>query len=203
MSEEGSATAAKRALRRRLRAERRARDPQDLARASAAIARAAAGVPWLAETRCLAGYVASDGEPDVGAILAAARRRGAVTLLPRLRPDGDLDLVVCADLGADALVRSANGVLEPSGRAVEPSDLAGPAVLLAPAVALDGCGGRLGRGGGGYDRLLARLRPRAWRIIGVCVEAQVLDRLPTQAHDQPVDALLTEAGFRLVESPRG
>lgn len=202
MSEEPSATAAKQALRRRLRAQRRARADAETAAASLAIASAAALAPWIEAARCLAAYVASDGEPDLAAILGRARTNGATILLPRRRADGDLDLVVQAGDGP-ALVRSADGILEPPGAAADLARLAAPAVLLTPAVALDAHGGRLGRGGGAYDRLIARLRPRGWRIVGVCHEAEVVGRLPLEAHDQAMDAILTEAGFRLAEQLSG
>jgi 5-formyltetrahydrofolate cyclo-ligase len=68
-------------------------------------------------------------------------------------------------------------------------------VVLTPAVALDRTGGRLGRGGGDYDRLLPALRARGWTIVGVCHAAQVQERLPLEAHDAPVDAILTDDGL--------
>jgi len=70
-------------------------------------------------------------------------------------------------------------------------------VVLVPGVAFDAGGGRLGRGGGYYDRLLSRPGLKA-RRVGVCFDAQVLERVPVDGHDRRVDELVTEAGSRAV-----
>lgn len=66
-------------------------------------------------------------------------------------------------------------------------------LLLVPGLAFSAAGARLGRGGGYYDRLLADPRLRCPRI-GVCFADQVLEDLPLEAHDQPVDGLVTDLG---------
>ena len=198
---ETGAVPRKRDLRRSLRTRRRARDPGAGAATSRAIAELAAGVPWVTRARTLAGYVASDGEPDVEIILEAARARGALVVLPRQRADGSLELVVATP--ETPLARGASDVLEPAGPAVDPALLPGPATLLAPAVALDRLGRRLGRGGGAYDRLLVELRRLGWTIVGVCLAADLLDELPEEPHDQRVDAVLVDTGFLVVGEPVG
>jgi 5-formyltetrahydrofolate cyclo-ligase len=79
------------------------------------------------------------------------------------------------------------------GSAVVPDDQVG--VVLVPALAFDRDGTRLGHGGGYYDRLLDRLGPRAARV-GVGVDAVLLEAgaLPRDAHDLPMDVLVTESG---------
>ena len=74
--------------------------------------------------------------------------------------------------------------------AVEKSDLDG---LLIPALAYDEQGFRLGRGGGFFDRYLKNFKGLR---VGVCFEKQIVPQLPREAHDEPVDILLTEAGTR-------
>jgi len=187
----------KRRVRAELRAFRRALDASALARAAARVHAAASELEALAAARTVAGYVACDGEIDVAALLDDARRRGAAVLLPRRRHGDTLDLVA-APAHASALLTVATGgrdpLREPQGPAADPARLATPAVLLAPAVALDRRGGRLGRGGGDYDRLLPRLRALGWTVIGVCHVAQLVDVLPVEGHDVPVDVVLTDAG---------
>ncbi|GIE27843.1 hypothetical protein Ait01nite_008880 [Actinoplanes italicus] len=108
--------------------------------------------------RSIAAYVpigSEPGGPDLPARLLAALPPGGRLLLPVLLPDNDLDW---AELTPTAtLVAGPRGLLEPSGprfgvNAVRTVDL-----LLVPALAVGRDGTRMGRGGGSYDRALARL----------------------------------------------
>ncbi|WP_135501692.1 5-formyltetrahydrofolate cyclo-ligase [Roseovarius aestuariivivens] len=69
-----------------------------------------------------------------------------------------------------------------------------PEILIVPLVAFDRKGGRLGYGGGFYDRTLERLRAkRATLAIGFAYSAQEAENLPLEPTDQPLDLLVTEA----------
>jgi len=93
----------------------------------------------------------------------------------------------------ESLVPGRYGVREPP--ATSPIEMLGPDVLvLVPGVAFDESGGRLGRGAGLWDRALADARGAV--IFGVGYELQIIDTVPRDEHDRPVDALLTEAGIR-------
>ena len=188
----------KRRLRAELRALRRRLDASALARAAGLVHAAAAALPALAAARTVAGYAACDGELDVTPILDAARARGAAVALPRCRTDAGLDLVIVGDAREPLAVRGARGrVPEPTGPACDPAGLPTPAVVLVPSVGLDRHGFRLGRGGGDYDRLLPALRATGWTIVGVCHADALVDGLPTEPHDVPVDAILTDEGVVL------
>lgn len=87
------------------------------------------------------------------------------------------------------------GILEPAplrrcigNREVVPEDID---LVVVPGAAFDQQGGRIGSGRGFYDRLLARMRPDCVRV-GLCFDAQVAERLPLEAHDQPMDVVVTE-----------
>ena len=67
-------------------------------------------------------------------------------------------------------------------------------VILVPGLAFTRAGQRLGRGGGFYDRLLARLPAVTWKI-GVCFEVQISDAVPSEPHDVTVDCVMTERDF--------
>ncbi len=72
-----------------------------------------------------------------------------------------------------------------------------PHVLVVPLLAFDARGRRLGYGGGFYDRTLAALRAAAPVFaIGFAFAAQEVDAVPTEAFDQPLDAVVTERGVR-------
>jgi 5-formyltetrahydrofolate cyclo-ligase len=71
-----------------------------------------------------------------------------------------------------------------------------PEILLVPLVAFDRNGGRLGYGGGFYDRSLEGLRAkRATLAIGFAFAAQEAENLPLEATDQPLDMIVTERGI--------
>lgn len=68
-----------------------------------------------------------------------------------------------------------------------------PLAILVPGLAFDHTGRRLGRGGGYYDRLLAKIAPAQDSLIiaGWCWPWQIVDEVPTENHDLAVDCLLT------------
>ena len=95
------------------------------------------------------------------------------------------------------LVRHPLGFLQPPPDAPE-VDPRGVDLVLVPGLAFDVRGGRLGYGRGLYDGLLPAL-PTAAPRVAVAIDAWVVERLPTEAHDVPVTHLLTPAGLRAVE----
>ena len=92
---------------------------------------------------------------------------------------------------------------EPTGAVLPPEALEKADLVIAPALAVDPQGNRLGRGAGWYDRALARRKP-ACPLIAVCWPWEVLDTdLPAEPHDVPADGVLTPGGYRrLGESGR-
>jgi 5-formyltetrahydrofolate cyclo-ligase len=81
------------------------------------------------------------------------------------------------------------------------SPAAVPDLVLAPLLGFDAFGGRIGQGGGFYDRTLAALRAGAGvQLIGLAYAGQACPRLPMDAHDQRLDGVLTEEGYRAASS---
>lgn len=77
----------------------------------------------------------------------------------------------------------------------EQDDFIEPEILIVPLVAFDRNGGRLGYGGGFYDRTLEMLRAnRPTLAIGFAYAAQEMKALPLEPTDQPLDMVVTEAG---------
>ncbi|OKY75714.1 MAG: 5-formyltetrahydrofolate cyclo-ligase [Desulfobulbaceae bacterium DB1] len=87
------------------------------------------------------------------------------------------------------------GIPEPDPARLHPVDPAEIDVVLVPGSVFDGRGGRLGYGGGYYDRFLAAEACRATRI-GLAFEAQVVEALPLLPHDQHLHYLVTEKEIR-------
>jgi 5-formyltetrahydrofolate cyclo-ligase len=92
--------------------------------------------------------------------------------------------------GPDALQLGRHGILEPSTEPLPEDGLAQAELILAPALAANTDGDRLGRGGGWYDRALAHAAPSApvWVLLNA---DEVLPAIPVHAWDRPVDALVT------------
>ena len=137
--------------------------------------------------RAVAGYVAMRTEVDPLPALAEAARQGPVGL-PVVEGSG-LPLRFRAWAPGAALVPGGLGTLVPEGGPwVEPE------VLVVPLVAFDRRGGRLGYGGGFYDRTLAALRARGPAVaVGFAWGAQEDEGLPLEETDAPLDLIVTEA----------
>lgn len=94
---------------------------------------------------------------------------------------------------AEDLKRGTMNVWEPQEHCT-PVQVAELDVILVPGLAFSRTGARLGRGGGYYDRLLARPECRA-RRIAVAFEMQIINDIPCEAHDQRVAQIITESGL--------
>lgn len=182
----------KAAMRRRLRAERARRNPAALLEAGAAIGHLAAAVlqlPSAGGSAAVAAFAAVRDEPPTRPLLDALTGLGRSVLLPVLAAPR-LDWARYD--GWAALVDS-GGLLEPAGPRLGTAALAEAGIVVVPALAVDRDGNRLGRGGGHYDRALAGV-PRD-RIVAVVFSDELVDAVPTEAHDIRVGAALTPAGI--------
>lgn len=146
---------------------------------------------WDAVRRAVtvAAYVSVGREPGTGLLLDALHAAGKRVLLPVLRSDNDLDWAVFTG----ELVPASRGLLEPVGPLLGVTAIADADVVLVPGLAASVGGDRLGRGGGSYDRALARVG--AGVPIGILLhEDEVGLDVPTEPHDRRVTHLVTPAG---------
>ncbi|MCX4687385.1 5-formyltetrahydrofolate cyclo-ligase [Kitasatospora purpeofusca] len=186
--------------RRALPAEARERAAEALAGHAGALAAAAVPIGEAGATGAagaaatVAAYVSVGAEPGTRPLLDALRARGLRVLLPVLLADNDLDWAEYA--GPAALTPAGRGLLEPVGGRLGPEAVTGAGLVLLPGLAVDRRGLRLGRGGGSYDRVLARLeRAGARPVLAVLLyEHELLERVPAEPHDRPVDLALTPSG---------
>ncbi|GAA4821556.1 5-formyltetrahydrofolate cyclo-ligase [Streptomyces ziwulingensis] len=166
----------------------------------AALAGRALALPELAGVGTVAAYVSVGAEPGTRALLDALRARGVRVLLPALLPDHDLDWGRYT--GEDSLTRVRHGgrmeLLEPAGERLGPEAVTAAEAVLLPGLAVDPRGMRLGRGGGSYDRVLARLERADARpaLVVLLYDPEILPRVPAEPHDRPVDAVVTPSGTR-------
>ncbi|WP_030786378.1 5-formyltetrahydrofolate cyclo-ligase [Streptomyces sp. NRRL S-920] len=190
----------KRMLRRDLLAVRSGLTGDDARKAAAVLAEHALELPELARAGTVAAYVSVGSEPGTRVLLDALHARGTRVLLPVLLPDNDLDWA--AYEGQDSLVRVRHQgkieLLEPSGARLGPQAVLEADAVLLPGLAVDGHGNRLGRGGGSYDRVLARLERSGAdpALVVLLYDSEVIAHLPAEAHDHPVHAVVTPSGTR-------
>ncbi|CCK29464.1 5-formyltetrahydrofolate cyclo-ligase [Streptomyces davaonensis JCM 4913] len=190
----------KRTLRREFLAVRSRLTADDVRETALALAGRALDLPELARARTVAAYVSVGSEPGTLALLDTLRARGVHVLLPALLPDNDLDWG--AYTGEDSLARVRHGgkmaLFEPAGERLGPDGVTAADVVLLPGLAVDARGMRLGRGGGSYDRVLARLeRADAHPALVVLLyDTEVVERVPAEEHDRPVHAVVTPSAVR-------
>lgn len=132
-------------------------------------------------------YRSLTGEPGTSALLTAWAGPGL--LAPVLRADLDLDWAAVADRWRPGL----RGTWEPDSAPLGREAVAGCRLVVVPALAVDRRGRRLGRGGGSYDRALARLGPST-TVVALLRADELLDDLPAEPHDRRVHLVATEQG---------
>jgi 5-formyltetrahydrofolate cyclo-ligase len=145
----------------------------------------------LAPGEIVAGYWRIKDEMDCQPIL--------IRLMDILRQPVCLPVVVGEDQPLELRLWEQGTPLYESGfGTLAPAELAPqvePDLIIMPLLGFDAAGTRLGYGGGYYDRTLARLSKRP-RLIGLAFAAQELAAIPHEAHDVPLDAIVTETGVR-------
>jgi len=189
----------KRALRAQVQAQRDRLPAAVRAAANARITERLLDLPAIARTRCALVYLSFGSEFDTSALLDELRVRGARLVLPRVdRSQRRLQLFDVNDVAGDTQAGTW-GIREPRpDRCVlaQPDEID---AVLAPGVAFTPTCVRLGYGGGFYDRLLASWHPRP-PLIAAAFEVQILDSIPVESHDVPMDVVVTEARTFIRES---
>ena len=176
---------AKTALRAELLATRRTLSADQRAAAGRSLRDAVLALPETQMAGTVAAYYSVGTEPETHGLIFALWKRGTYVLLPLLRPDGDLDWASYE--GPDSLAGGPRGLLEPAEPPRGVTAITSADLIIAPAVAVDRSGARLGRGGGSYDRALARVGPMIL-TVALLHDGELLDRVPTGKHDVPVRA---------------
>lgn len=137
----------------------------------------------------VAGYNAVNEEICPFPLMQRLALSGAALCLPRVSDEGRLQFHYWEP--GEPLVEGRFGLKEPAAD----SPIAEPTLVLVPLLGFDGAGNRIGYGKGHYDRALHDLRSggRAF-ACGVAFKAQMIEDLPVEAHDEPLDWAVTEQG---------
>ena len=134
-------------------------------------------------------YISVDVEPQTKGIINAALHDGKQVVVPRCIGSGVME--ARAILSLDGLVPKSFGILEPDETypLVTMNDLD---FVIAPCVAVDKKGNRLGHGGGYYDRYLKNVK---CPVVCLCFGRLLQEQLPAEDFDRPVDFFVTEQGL--------
>ncbi len=185
----------KKALRLEALARRDALAPQVRIEAALALADAVAAAIAVNGGDVVSGFWPMRSEMDIRPLMAAFAERGARLCLPAIL---DRTTIVFRELVRGAPMVDMGFGTVGAGEAAAVLD---PTVMLVPLAAFDARGGRIGYGGGYYDRAIARLHERGLdpRLVGIAFDCQEVERVPAEAHDVPLPAVLTESGLRRFE----
>ena len=186
----GALHAVKQRLREQFAAQRRAVPPDRAAPAGEAVrGRLEGWRPFLAARR-VALYAALPDELPTRSLFEGVVASGRPALLPRILPGRKLDFCPAARWGE--LRAGRYGVLTPPADA-EPVALEAGDLVLVPGLAFDLAGGRLGQGGGYYDRAFAS--DGGPLLCGVAYAFQLIDAVPCNSRDRRMDAIVTDRGL--------
>jgi len=179
-------------LRQTLLARRQALTPAMVHAASMRVCERIRALDRWASAREVLLYWPVRGEVDTRALLAELWARKVTVLMPRCRPDapGEMD-IACATCESD-LKPGMFSIMEPGAHNCPAVNRCEPDLALLPGVGFDRRGFRLGFGGGYYDRLLAGPDMAETLTVGLCHAFQLVDELPTEPWDKPVNLICTD-----------
>ncbi|AZF23972.1 5-formyltetrahydrofolate cyclo-ligase [Pseudomonas sp. R3-52-08] len=191
-------------LRRMLRNARRALTPREQRQAACGLYRQLAQHPLFRRAKHISLYLPTDGEIDPRLLLRAAQRQGKATYLPVLSAWPRTKMVFQRVRPGDKLLPNRFRILEPQANARRQRKVWALDLVLLPLVGFDNEGGRLGMGGGFYDRSLAYLaRRKNWRkptLLGLAHECQQVDRLAQASWDVPLAGTVTDKQWFVAET---
>ena len=182
----------KKRLRREMIARRDAMPAAERERLAAAMARHVATLPEYRSARTVLATMSIGSEWSTRPFLDRARADGKTLVLPRIS-DGKprrLELYSVENLSSD-LVPGVWDIPEPDPARCPKVDLAAVDFALVPALAVDRDNYRLGYGAGYFDGLLASRKVKPYCVTAL-PSAFIVERLPHEPHDVPVDVVLGE-----------
>ena len=179
-----------------LRKARRALSPCEQRQAARGLYRQLAQHPLFRRAKHIALYLPTDGEIDPRLLLCEARRRGKVTYLPVLSAWPKTKMVFQRVDSGEKLIPNRYRILEPRINRARQRKVWALDLVLLPLVGFDATGGRLGMGGGFYDRSLAyQARRQSWRkptLLGLAHECQKVESLDQASWDVPLQGTVSD-----------
>ena len=179
----------KRALRAELRERRQNLTATERAAATAGLTRQLVDLTTDLSARSVACYLSTPTEPDTRPFLNWAHAQGLRVLLPISREDGLLDWTTG---DGESETEGLFGMPEAVGELLGPIAINDVDLILVPAAAVDRTGMRMGWGRGYFDKTLGSME-KCPPVYAVLFDGELVDDLPRERHDQPVDGAVTPA----------
>ncbi|GFM77382.1 5-formyltetrahydrofolate cyclo-ligase [Pseudomonas cichorii] len=190
-------------LRRQLRKARRALSPGQQRAAARGLYRQLAQHPLFRRARHVSLYLPMDGEIDPRLLLRAAQRRGKATYLPVLDAWPRTKMVFQRVRPGEKFIPNRFRIPEPRINRARQRRIWALDLILMPLVGFDDEGGRLGMGGGFYDRSLVYLaRRKTWKkplLLGLAHECQKVERLAQASWDVPLQGTVSDSRWYLAQ----
>jgi|TARA_B110000503_G_scaffold85373_1_gene129785 5-formyltetrahydrofolate cyclo-ligase len=180
----------KTALRSALRQLRRSLSYAAQGAAAKALTQSVLSLPNWTGAQRIALYLARDSEIDTSALATLARAESKQLFLPVLTADNSLSFARWNT--ADTQSTNRYNILEPPIRAAQ-CPVADLDIIFLPVVGWDAQGGRLGMGGGYYDRALSGITGPV--LVGLAHESQRAERIPKESWDIVMDYIATDTGL--------
>ncbi len=178
----------KRALRRSIRSQLRALPGDRRTMLDAALCHSVLAHPWVQAADSILLYCSVYPEPDTRALITALLAQGKRIFLPKCGEGSSMQFYRITGLDDGSVFPGAYDIPEPTGQ--EMPVLTECSLCIVPGVAFTAEGSRLGQGGGYYDRWL-RAHPDL-RTLAMTYAHLIQERIPCEAHDCRVDAVITE-----------
>ncbi|MCU1545580.1 MAG: 5-formyltetrahydrofolate cyclo-ligase [Homoserinimonas sp.] len=181
----------KRALRAELRERRRITTSAERDKSTAKLTDHLIRLASHPDVRSLAAYLPSSNEPNIRPFIEWANSQGKRVLLPISRDDGLLDWAVTEGSEEE---EGPFGWPEPVGELLGPIAINDVDLIVVPAASVDRTGMRMGWGRGYYDRTLGSME-RCPPVYAVIFDNELVDAVPTELHDKPVNGVVTPSGI--------
>ncbi|WP_163131950.1 5-formyltetrahydrofolate cyclo-ligase [Agarivorans sp. Alg241-V36] len=182
-------------LRKQIRQQRSALSPLQQIEASQAILEYLQDDPDLIAMQRVALYLAFDGELDLSLLINWLWQQGKQVYVPLVDPTKNGEMCFHRYQASSPLQANRFGIGEPVFDSEQVIDSQQLDLILAPLVAFDSKGNRLGMGGGYYDRLLAKISDDKPLVIGLAHDCQQINEVPIQAWDQPLKRIITPSRY--------
>ncbi|MFQ5780381.1 MAG: 5-formyltetrahydrofolate cyclo-ligase [Nitrospiria bacterium] len=147
-------------------------------------------MPVFSAAQSIHFYLSNPKEVQTDSMIREALRVGKRIVVPVVHPeDRSLSFSELADFNPNKMQLGPFGIRHPRPPFIKEVALSEVDLWIVPGVAFDSCGSRIGYGGGYYDRVLSHVKEE---VIGLAFECQMVEGLPIDENDRPVDKVITE-----------
>ncbi len=173
-------------IRKELLGLRRGFERKDLEEMSSKVRKNLESMPEFRKARTIFFYVSLEDEVETHSLIKDSIKKGKKVIIPYL-DEKEIFLSELKDF--KELEKGRFGVLEPKKESIRKADISHADLIIVPGIAFTKQGHRLGFGKGYYDRLLVKSEALK---AALCFSFQIIDEIPVEEHDIPVDVIVTE-----------